>query len=145
MYLPCSMHPSLSFLALYISVLSPVHCTFPMSHCSLPFAHFLCLIFSSLSPLTLSSCIFIPSLCRPYLVIPYFPYNLFPIIQITLILTTPCTCINTTCCCSLSLIINFDTPCPSSALPINLVPLPSTHLTPFIDVCNVPDHLCSLL
>ena len=34
--LPCSMHPSLSFLALYISVLFPVCCTFSIPHCLLP-------------------------------------------------------------------------------------------------------------
>ena len=38
----------------------------------------------------------------PTLVIPYIPYNPFPIVQIILILTTPRTCINTlsTSCCS---------------------------------------------
>ena len=129
MYLPCLMCLSLSFLTIYISVL------------------FLCLIFSSLSPLTLSSSICIPSLYQPYLAILYFPYNSFPIIQIILILTTLHTCIDTlvTSCCSLSQIINFNTPCPSFAPPMNLVTLPSTHLTPFVDVCNIPDHLCSLL
>ena len=39
---------------------------------------------------------------NPTLVIPCFPYDPFPIIQINLILTTPCTCINTlvTSCCN---------------------------------------------
>ena len=61
----------------------------PLSHHSLPSACFLCLILTSLSPSTLVSSIFIPYLRRPSLVIPYIPYNPFPIVQINLILTTP--------------------------------------------------------
>jgi len=37
-YLPRPFRLSMFFLALYISVLPPVRCTFPMSHRSLPFA-----------------------------------------------------------------------------------------------------------
>ena len=95
-YLPRSMHLSLSFLALYISV------CFSMSHHSLPFVCFLCLILSSLSPSTLVSSIFILTSIDPTLVIPYIPYDPFLIVQINPILTTPRTCINTlsTRCCS---------------------------------------------
>ena len=82
-YLPCLMCLSLSFLALYISVRSS------MSHHSLPFICFLCLILSSPSPLTLVSSIFIPYLRQSSLVIPYIPYDPFPIVQINPILTTP--------------------------------------------------------
>ena len=95
-YLPHLMHLSLSFLALYISVRSS------MSHHSLPFVCFLCPILSSPSPSTLVSSIFILTSVDPTLVIPYIPYDPFPIIQIILIITTPRTCINTlsTRCCS---------------------------------------------
>ena len=95
-YLPRLMRLSLSFLALYISV------CFSMSHHSLPFVCFLCLILSSPSPSTLVSSIFIPYLRRPSLVIPYISYDPFPIVQINPIITTPRTCINTlsTSCCS---------------------------------------------
>ena len=61
----------------------------PLSHHSLPSIRFLCLILSSLSLPTLISSIFIPSLCRLSLVIPYIPYDPFPIVQINPILTTP--------------------------------------------------------
>ena len=81
-YLPRSMRLSLSFLALYISVRSLcLIIRYP------PFV--LCLILSSPSPSTLFSSIFILSLHRPYLSIPYIPYEPFLIIQINLILTTP--------------------------------------------------------
>ena len=95
-YLPRSMRLSLSFLALYISVRSS------MSHHSLPFVCFLCLILNSPSPSTLVSSIFILTSVDPTLVIPYIPYDPFPIVQIIPILTTPRTCINTlsTSCCS---------------------------------------------
>ena len=75
----------------------------------------------------------------PTLVIPYIPYNPFPIVQIIPILTTPHTCINTlsTSCCSLSLIINFDTPRPSSAPPVNHGLIVITHLTPS-STCATP-------
>ena len=63
-YLPRSMRLSLSFLALYISVHSS------MSHHSLPFVCFLCLILSSPSPSTL---IFI--YLYSYLRRPYFSYS----------------------------------------------------------------------
>ena len=82
------MHPSPSFLALYIyvSLLSVVR----SSVTSLAtLRSFLCLILSSLSPSTLVSSIFILSLRRPYFSIPYTPYEPFPIVQINLILTTP--------------------------------------------------------
>ena len=82
-YLPRSMRLSLSFLAFYISVCSS------MSHHSLPFICFLCLILSFLFPSTLVSSIFISYHRRPSLVIPYIPYDPFPIVQINLILTTP--------------------------------------------------------
>src|SRR5438128_206395 len=39
-YLPRPFRLSMFLLALYISVLPPVRCTFPMSHRSLPFARF---------------------------------------------------------------------------------------------------------
>ena len=101
-YLPHSMHPSLSFLTLYISVLSPVCCMFPMPHRSLPFARSLSHLQVPCLCLPLVSPIFILSLRQPYFAIPYFPYDSLPIIQITPILTTPHTCINTlvTSCCS---------------------------------------------
>ena len=82
-YLPCSMRLSLSFLALYISVHSS------MSHHSLPFVCFLCLILSSPSPSTPISSIFILTSVDPTLVILYIPYDPFPIVQINPILTTP--------------------------------------------------------
>ena len=63
-YLPHSMRLSLSFLALYISVHSS------MSHHSLPFVCFLCLILSSPSPSTL---VFI--YLYSYLRRPYFSYS----------------------------------------------------------------------
>ena len=88
-YLPRSMCLSLSFLALYISVHSS------MSHHSLLFVCFLCLILSSPSPSTLVSSIFILTSVDPTLVIPYIPYDPFPIVQIIPIITTPRTCINT--------------------------------------------------
>ena len=61
----------------------------PLSHPSLPSTRFLCLILSSPSPSTLVSSIFIPYLRQPSLVIPYIPYDPFPIVQINPILTTP--------------------------------------------------------
>ena len=60
-----------------------------MSHHSLPFVCFLRLTLSSPSLLTLVSSIFILTSVDPTLVIPYFPYEPFPIIQINPILTTP--------------------------------------------------------
>ena len=60
----------------------------PLSHHSLPSAHFLCLILSSPSPSTLVSSIFILTSVDPTLVIPYIPYDPFPIVQIIPILTT---------------------------------------------------------
>ena len=63
-YLPRSMRHGLSFLALYISVHSS------MSHHSLPFVCFLCLILSSPSPSTL---VFI--YLYSYLHRPYFSYS----------------------------------------------------------------------
>ena len=60
-----------------------------MSHWSLPFVCFLRLILSSPSLLTLVSSIFILTFIDPTLVIPYFPYEPFSIIQINPILTTP--------------------------------------------------------
>ena len=97
-YRPCSICPSLSLLTLYISVLPPVHCMFL---CTSSFV--LCLILSSPSLSTLISFIFILSFHQPYLDILYFPYDLFLIVQINLIITTPHTCLNTlvTSCCSL--------------------------------------------
>ena len=52
-YLPHSICPSLSFLALYIPVLSPVHHTFLYVSSFATLCSFLCLILSSLSPFTL--------------------------------------------------------------------------------------------
>ena len=81
--LVCLFPPSIYLYVLYVSSFATLHL-------------FLCLILSSPPPLTLVWFIFILSLHWPSLVIPYFPYNPFPII------TTPRTCINTlsTSCCN---------------------------------------------
>ena len=63
-------------LSIYLFLLlSAVH--FPIPHCSLPSAHFLCLTLSSPSPLTLVSSIFILSFCQPYFSYPIL--SLWPI------------------------------------------------------------------
>ena len=100
-YLPCSMRPSSSFLALYIyvSLLSVVR--------SCHITHYPLLVFyvsSSVPHLRLPLfhlSLFLTSI-TPTLVILYIPYDPFPIVQIILIITTPHTCINTlsTSCCS---------------------------------------------
>ena len=77
----------LSLLSIYMFLSCPLYV--PLSHHSLPSARFLCLILSSPSLSTLVSSIFIPYLRRPSLVIPYIPYDPFPIVQIIPILTTP--------------------------------------------------------
>ena len=124
-YLPHLMRLSPSFLALYISVRS-------LSHHSLPFICFLRLILSSPSPSTLVSSIFILSLRRPY-----FSYSIHSLRPIPDRSDQPDpyhtrTCINTlvTSCCSLSLRINFDTPHPSSAPPVNHGLIVIARLTP---------------
>ena len=88
-------------LSIYLFLLLSTVC-FPMSHHLLPSTYFS--VSSSVPRLCspLFSSIFIPYLCWPYLVILYFPYDPFLIIQIISILTTSHTYINTlaTSCCS---------------------------------------------
>ena len=95
-YLPRSMRLSLSFLALYISVRSLCLIThYPSSVSSISSS------VPCLRPPSFHPSLFYPSV-DPTLVIPYIPYDPFPIIQIIPIITTPRTCINTlsTSCCS---------------------------------------------
>ena len=80
---------SLTRRVLVCPFLLSIYLYVPLSHHSLPFVCFLCLILSSLSPSTLVSSIFILTSVDPTLVIPYIPYDPFPIIQINPILTTP--------------------------------------------------------
>ena len=86
----------------FIYLLSLLSAVCSLFHHSLPSA---CFSVSSSVPHLCSplfSSIFIPSLYWPHLVILYFPYDPFLIVQIIPILTTLHTCINTlvTSCCS---------------------------------------------
>ena len=112
----------------------------PLSHHSLPSTRFLCLIFSSPSPSTLVSSIFIPYLLCPYFSYsvhflqpipdrsdhpdPYHTPHLYKYTKYKLL--------------QLSLIINFDTPCPSSAPPVNHGLVALVHLTPSSTCATFP-------
>ena len=88
-YLPPSMCPSPSFLALYILV--SLLFTVRSSVSSFTTLRSFLYVLSSVPCLHLPSfhlSLFLTSV-NPTLVIPYFPYDPFPIVQINLILTTP--------------------------------------------------------